>query len=290
MALQRAFIGFGEAAQAFAAGDWVARAAAFDIKTDSPESQAAKLADYAAVGVSGRETLADALEDAGLILSLVTADQALAAATSAAPVISPGALYCDMNSVAPDTKREAASRIDKVGGRYVDVAILAPVHPARLTVPLLLSGAAAEEAAEELARIGFTNIRVVGTEIGRASAIKMVRSIMVKGMEALTAEWILAAEAAGVRDEVIASLDASWSGTRWADKVDYNLDRMMIHGIRRAAEMEEVLKMLRALGAGGDITAATVRIQRAIGQRGLTPGPDLTAKLEQLLTKEGAES
>ena len=151
-----------------------------------------------------------------------------------------------MNSVAPDTKRAAAAAIEAAGGRYVDVAVMAPVHPRGRAVPLLVCGPHAEAARRALARCGFAQCpdrrRAASA---RASAIKMIRSVMVKGIEALTAECALAAEAAGVRDEVIASLDASWPGADWAERVDYNLDRMMIHGLRRAAEMEEVVEDAR---------------------------------------------
>jgi 3-hydroxyisobutyrate dehydrogenase-like beta-hydroxyacid dehydrogenase len=167
-----------------------------------------------------------------------------------------------MNSVAPGTKRSAARAVEAAGGRYVDVAVLAPVEPARLAVPLLLAGAAADEAMAALAQAGFTNLRVVGGEVGRASAIKMIRSVMVKGIEALTAEMMLAAEAAGVADEVLASLDASERPRPWPERAAYNLERMTTHGLRRAAEMEEAVRTLTALGVAPVMTEGTVHRQR----------------------------
>ena len=162
-----------------------------------------------------------------------------------------------MNSTAPETKREAAKLIDEAGGRYVDVAVMAPVDPARLAVPLLLSGPHAAGGAAMLNALGFTNTRVVAGDIGQASSIKMIRSIMVKGQEALTAEMMLAAQAAGIVDEVLSSL-----GDGWDVKAAYNLERMKIHGRRRAAEMEEVGKTLVALGVEPVMTRSTVRRQR----------------------------
>jgi 3-hydroxyisobutyrate dehydrogenase-like beta-hydroxyacid dehydrogenase len=147
------------------------------------------------------------------------------------------------------------------------VAILAPVNPARLDVPLLLSGAAAEDAAKLLARAGFRNIRVVGDEVGRASAIKMIRSVMVKGVEALTAEMMMAAQKAGVVDEVLASLDASEKPKPWAEKAAYNIERMVTHGARRAAEMEESAKTLEGLGIEPLMTTGTVARQREMAGR-----------------------
>lgn len=251
-----ALIGFGEAGSTFArAAGWEAEARAFDIDP----ARAAVMAD---LGVSGCTDRAEALDGAALVLSLVTADRAVAAARECAPFLAPGAVWCDMNSVAPETKREAAAVIEAAGARYVDVAVLAPVDPARLAAPLLVAGEAGEAAEALLRSAGFTNVRCVGKEIGRASAIKMIRSVMVKGIEALTAEMMLAAEAAGVTGEVLASLDASEKAKPWAERADYNIERMTTHGLRRAAEMEESAKTLRSLGVEPVMTEGTVTRQR----------------------------
>ncbi len=274
-------IGFGEAGATFArAGDWAAAAHIFDIKTDDPATRDAMLAAYADAGVTGAGSLDEALRDAGLLLSLVTADQALAVATAAARSIAPGALFCDLNSVAPQTKRAAAQAIEAAGGHYVDVAVMAPVDPARLAVPLLLSGAHSEAAQAKLRALGFTNSRIVGSDVGRACSIKMIRSVMVKGLEALTAECVLAAAQADVLDEVLASLDASEKAKPWDARADYNLDRMLVHGTRRAAEMEEVVRTLEDLGTGAAMTRGTVARQRAIGALGVKAVPEgLSAKI-----------
>lgn len=277
-------IGFGEAGRTFAkAGDWSAAAHVFDIKTDSERDGPDMRAHYADAGVTGCDSLAEAVGQSSMILSLVTADQALTVAEAVAGCIARGTLYCDMNSVAPQTKQAAAALIEAAGGNYVDVALMAPVNPARLAIPLLLSGGEAEAAAIRLDQLGFTNRRAVGASVGRASAIKMIRSVMVKGIEALTAECVVAAHAAGVLDEVLASLDASEKAMSWQTRADYNLDRMMIHGLRRAAEMEEVVKTLDGLGTGSVMTRGTVERQRAIGLLRIgAPGPNLNGKLLQL--------
>lgn len=252
-----ALIGFGEAGNTFAlAADWAGAAQVYDRATDVG-ADSPMFALYEDAGVSGRTSNADALQNAQTILSLVTADQAVEAAQTSAQSLLPGALYFDLNSVAPDTKREAAKAIEAAGGHYVDVAIMAPVNPARLAVSLLVSGEKADQGAELLREIGFMNVRAVGPEIGQASAIKMIRSIMVKGIEALTAEMMLGANAAGITDEVLASL-----GDAWASKAEYNLERMRTHGLRRAAEMEEVAKTLSALGVEPLMTGATIQRQR----------------------------
>lgn len=282
-----ALIGFGEAAAAFVEGLGPGRAfSAFDIKTQAAATRAAKLADYERSGVEGCETPEEALRGASLILSLVPADQALAAAEAACPGMIPGSIYCDMNSVAPDTKRAAAAKIEQAGGRYADVAVIAPVRPELARTPLLVSGPHPHAAAGALRDLGFERVDIVDGPVGAASAIKMIRSVMVKGIEALSAECFLAAHAAGVADAVIASLDASWPGADWRARADYNLDRMMVHGLRRAAEMEEVVKTLDALGTGSAMTRGTVERQRAIGSLRLTPPEGLDAKTSLILDRK----
>lgn len=270
-----ALIGFGEAARAFATDP--ARGvnfAAYDVKRDAKMCAA-----LAGAGVVGAERPEEALARAAAVLSLVTADQALAAAEHYAPHLSPGALWLDMNSVAPDTKRAAAVAVERRGGRYADVAVMAPVHPARRAVPLLVSGPHAGAAMDVLRTLDFTNVRVVEGEIGAASSVKMIRSVIVKGIEALSAECLLAAEAAGVRDEVLRSLDASDRAAPWRDRADYNLDRMLVHGTRRAAEMAEVVATLSALGISPVMSEGAVFWQRRMGALGVLPPDGLEAKL-----------
>lgn len=251
-----AIIGFGEAGSTFAsAARWGHAAAVFDV---DPVRRAAALE----MDVIAAPDAGTALAKAGIALSLVTAGSALAAAEQGALYLESGALWIDMNSVAPETKRAAAAVIEGTGGRYVDAAVLAPVDPAGMKVPILLSGEAAGEARIELAALGFVNVRIVGTDVGQASAIKMIRSVMVKGVEALTAEMMSAANAAGVADEVLSSLDASERSQPWATRATYHLERMATHGIRRAAEMEQAAITLRALGVEPIMTDGTIRRQR----------------------------
>lgn len=248
-------IGFGEAGSAFAnAGSWGDAARAYDVKD--------KQSEYLSAGVVGCPVLPDAIQNSPAIMSLVTAGQAESVAEAAAQCIKAGTLYFDMNSVAPNTKRAAAEYIQSAQGRYVDVAVMAPVHPAQLSVPLLLSGADATAGADVLFGLGFDNIRVVEGEIGKASSIKMIRSIMVKGIEALTAEMMLAAHEADVSEDVLQSL-----GSEWTKKSAYNLERMTTHGLRRAEEMEQVALTLDALGIEPLMTMGTIARQRGMANK-----------------------
>ena len=255
---QVALIGFGEAGERFArAGNWRGHSRGWDIK---PERRAL-MAQY---GVETANDAHGALSDAGVAISLVTADAALPAAREYAPLLPEGAIWCDMNSVSPETKQAAAAAVEADGGRYVDVAVMAPVDT-ELAVPILLAGVHAQAALELLTALGFSNVRIVGDEVGRAAAIKLIRSVMVKGIEALSAECAAAAHAAGVFDEVVASLDASDKHGNWADRIAYNLGRMELHGLRRSAEMEESTRTLEGLGVEPTMTRSTVQVQRAVG-------------------------
>ncbi|AXB80474.1 NAD(P)-dependent oxidoreductase [Novosphingobium sp. P6W] len=280
-----ALIGFGEAGSTFArAGAWGLRAAAFDMA-------ASRRALIRELNVTPCDSATQALSGATLVLSLVTADQALHVAHECAGLMPPEAVFCDMNSVAPGTKREAARSFAELGRRYVDVAVMALVNPAHMAVPLNISGPDALEAESLLRGAGFTRTNVVGDAIGRASAIKLVRSIMVKGIEALTAEMMLAADAEDVADAVLASLDASEKSITWAERADYNLDRMMVHGRRRAAEMAEAAQMLRDLGIEPVMTDGIVVRQQALGGLVIEPPPEgLAAKLAVITAPSKGEN
>ena len=200
-------IGFGEAASAFVEGWRKAVSlefAAFDIKTDdaSEDVRASKWQDYSRWGVAGAETPGGALAGARIVFSLVTADQALAAAKHAAPHLEPGAFYFDCNSCSPGTKRRAAEAVAQAGGRYVDTAVMAPVHPKLHRTPLLLSGPDVEEALALIGSLDMAASTVPGG-VGAASSNKMIRSVMVKGLEALVLECVLAGRKAGVDEAVL---------------------------------------------------------------------------------------
>jgi len=250
-----ALIGFGEAGSTFArAGEWGGQVRGWDIVAE-------RRAMMAECGMEAATDARAALEGAEIVLSLVTADSALPAARDYASLLPAGALWCDMNSVAPDTKRVAAEAVEAAGGSYVDVAVMAPVDKG-LAVPLLIAGTKADAARQMLEKLGFVSTRIVGEEVGRASAIKMIRSVMVKGLEALSSECAAAADAAGVFEEVMASLDASEKSLPWAERIAYNRERMATHGRRRAAEMEESAKTLLGLGIEPVMTRGTVLLQR----------------------------
>lgn len=266
-----AFIGFGEAGQAIASG-WreagVATIAAWDILFPKPEG--GRLRDAAAkVGVTCAGSAAEAVRGAELIVSAVTAASSVEAARSVKPHLTGKPFFLDINSVSPGRKQETATLLG-AAARYVDVAVLAPIHPARHRTAMLLAGPHAPDLAPVLAALE-ARAGIAGAETGAAAAIKMVRSVMIKGIEALTLECFLAAARAGVIDEVAASMKNNYPGLDWAKIVPYNLERMAAHGERRAAEMEESADTLRELGVEPLMTMATVKRQREMGRIGQQP-------------------
>lgn len=282
------FVGFGEAAQAFVSGWALERPdqiRAYDVKSDWPANKTGIKESYRRSGVNGQAHLADALAAAQVIFCTVTANRALEAAEAGAPDIVPGALWLDCNSCAPDTKRRAAAVIEQAGGRYADVAVMAAVHPRKHLVPLLVSGPHAKAACLVLTGLKMRPT-IAGDTVGQASSIKMIRSVMIKGLEALTAECFLAARKAGVEEQVIASLEASDPDIKWRDRGAYNLGRMMVHGTRRAAEMREVAVTVDALGLAGRMSAATALWQDEIAASVVEPGEaDLIARADRLLAR-----
>lgn len=279
-----AFIGFGEAGRAFC--DSLRRAeprlafAAHDLRRDDEMRAAMQARGVACAGDS-----ADAAAGADWIVSAVTADQAGIAARKAASHLAAWQLFVDINSVAPATKRANAAAIAASGAGYLDMAVMAPVHPRGHATPVLVAGAALAEAGPVLDRLGF-DWQAAGDEPGAATAIKMVRSVFVKGLEAITVEALLAARASGCLETVLASLSASYPGLGWPDIAAYHLERTLRHGARRAAEMEESAATLRALGLQGGLASAIAAVQAEQGRAGAGGmSGDLAADLDLTLAR-----
>jgi 3-hydroxyisobutyrate dehydrogenase-like beta-hydroxyacid dehydrogenase len=205
----------------------------------------------------------DAARGADVAFAAVTADSNLDAARDAAPGLNAGQFYVDLNSVSPKRKREAAQIVGQ-RARFVGMAVMAPIHPLRHKTPVLVSGPGAAGIVPVLRGCGM-DIEDVGADPGAATAIKMVRSVMIKGFAALMQECFLAARRAGVEERIVASLTQSFPMLDWANLVDYNMERMATHGIRRAAEMREVCETLEELGVEPALTRGTVVREQRTG-------------------------
>jgi 3-hydroxyisobutyrate dehydrogenase-like beta-hydroxyacid dehydrogenase len=275
-----AIIGFGEVGQILAQ-DLVAAgceaAGVWDPKLGQPDS----IPSQAAVGPYRPASDApDAVRGAQLIISAVTAEQGLQAALSVGGGVAPGAFFLDINSVSPGVKRQSAEAVAAAGGRYVEAAVMTAVPPHRIKSPMLLGGPHAAAFLEMAAPLGF-NAKVYSDEIGKASAVKMCRSVMIKGMEALITESLLSARRLGVERDVLASLGETLPVPDWEVFARYMITRSLQHGKRRAEEMREVAR-----------TVAEAHVQplmsRSIAERqdiaaGLGQGVDLKQDLDGIL-------
>lgn len=247
-----ALIGFGEAAQAMANGlakePAVTALSAFDIRFADAAQAGNLLSQAEARRVKAHADLKDALAGADIVLSLVVGSAAVKVGEAAGQHLKPGQIFIDLNSISPDAKKRVAEALAKGGSAdFVEGAVMARVPPYEHKVPILLAGAAAERAAEILTRAGM-EIEAVGTEIGQACAVKMIRSIIVKGVEALLIESLTAAEKAGVRERILDSISETFPGLDWRQTATYYIGRTQQHGARRVTEMKEAAATLESLG------------------------------------------
>ena len=222
------------------------RVAAYDLKLGN--DQAGALRDHASAhGVALAASHLDLAAQADFIVSAVTASQAVAVAQACAPALKRGAWFLDFNSASPGAKRRAADLVDGGGGRYVEGAVMTSIPPYRIKVPLLLGGAGAATLAPLLVELGF-DAKVASEELGVASAVKMCRSVMIKGLEAMVIESFTTARAYGVEDAVLASLAETFPGINWEKQGAYFFQRVIEHGRRRSEEVREVAETVREVG------------------------------------------
>ena len=258
------FVGFGEEGSTIAAGlrsAGIDRLFAYDIKTNAPDA-GPRIRQRA--GVSGTTLVESSRELArasDVVFSTVTSSAALDAARQTAPFLEARHFYADLNSVSPALKQAIGNVIDAAGSRFVEAAVMAPVAPYGHRVPMLLGGPSAPAFASAMTPYGMRLEVLAASAIGGAAAVKMCRSIVVKGLEALMCECVLAARPYDADQHVFASLDESFPGLDWKKLADYMVGRVVVHGERRAREMEEVAETLRAIGVEPIMAEAAARRQ-----------------------------
>ena len=242
-------IGYGEVGRILAE-DLRARGiavSAYDLKLAQPGTATALRAHAAEHGVRLADSAADVGAGADLLISAVTASQTVAAAQAACAGLAQQAFFLDFNSASPGAKAQAADAVGAAGGRYVEGAVMTSVPPYRIRVPLLLGGPDARALEAPLAAIGF-DAHVASDRLGVASATKMCRSVMIKGLEAMVIESFTTARHYGVEDALIASLKETFPGVDWERQAAYFFQRVIEHGRRRAEEMREAAQTVREAG------------------------------------------
>ena len=278
MELTIGFVGFGEAGFNIAKGlksAGLTRISAFDINRDTPglgEKIRQRAAETGTPLVDSAKDLACAAE---ILFSTVTCARSLEAARQTAPFLQPRHIYADLNSVSPALKQEIEGVITASGAGFVEAAVMSPVPPHGHRAPMLLGGKAASRFAELMTPYGM-RLEVISEKVGAAAAAKMFRSIVVKGLEALMFECVLAAAPYGADERVFSSLSESFPGIDWQKLANYMVGRVVVHGERRAREMEEVAQTLRTLGIEPIMAEAAARRQEWCAELGISSafGPD----------------
>ncbi len=243
--------GYGEVGKTFSAGlkdkPGISAMGAWDLKFADAALQQAELAHAAAAGVAAQGGMQALCEASDLVISAVTASNTLAVAREAALYIRPGSIFLDLNSASPGTKAKAAALVDAAGAHYVEAGVMTSVPPYGIRVPMLLGGRQAQPLAALLVSWGM-DAKAVSEELGVASAIKMCRSVMIKGLEALVIESYATARRYGVEDHVLPTLAETFPSIDWHRQGAYFFSRVVQHGRRRAEEMREAANTVDEAG------------------------------------------
>lgn len=258
----------------------------FEDSCSAPSESAAII-----TAVNACASVAEAARGSELIISAVTPDQCLAGAEQIAPALESGAWYLDLNSVSPGTRQRTATCITDAGGLYVECAVMGPIHPLGVATPMLLGGPHAAAFGPAAAALGFDAAGFFSAEIGRASAAKMCRSVMIKGMEALITEALLPARHYGVETIVLDSLQNLMPGVDWTQHARYLIERTLQHGARRSAEMEQAAHTLTEAGVEPLMTRACVTRQaQAANHAAAADQHELGALLDHMLAPRAKRS
>lgn len=254
-------IGFGEVGKIFATGfkaKDVGKVCAWDLKFADAALAQSELAAASEAGIDACASAAELCARSQLVISAVTASSTLAVAQEAAPHLRAGGWFLDLNSASPGTKQRAAHAVEAAGAHYVEAGVMTSVPPYGIAVPMLLGGAKARDLAALLAPLGF-DATFVSERIGIASATKMSRSIMIKGLEALVIESYTTARRYGVEDAMLATLAETFPGIDWPKQGAYFFSRVAQHGRRRAEEMREAAVTVREAGFEPTMAAAVAQ-------------------------------
>ena len=247
-----AVVGYGEVGKIFSIGllgkPNVTSVSAWDLKFVDPKLSAEQLEHAKKNGINAQLSIDEACADADVVISAVTASNTLDVAVAAAPFLKQGSLFLDLNSASPGTKQEAAAVVDGRGAFYVEAGVMTSVPPYGIKVPILLGGEKSEGLAQILNEWGM-DAKSISFKLGIASAIKMSRSIMIKGLEALVVEAYSTARFYGVEDYFLPTLVETFPQIDWSTQGAYFFSRVVQHGKRRSEEMRESARTVSETGA-----------------------------------------
>lgn len=287
-AFSACLLGFGEVGQTLTRDlrVRVAQLTTWDLKFADGSSAPSRAA--AELDVLMAPDAQQAVAGADLVISAVTAAQIGDAARSVAPHLKPGAYYFDLNSTSPSAKNDAAVIIDSAGGRFVEAAIMSPISPRHAASPMLLGGPHAAAFLPLAQTLGFTGAEMFSVKLGAASAAKMCRSVIVKGLEALLLESLLTARQHDVDDAVLDSLYSLFPSDDWRDTARYMVSRALTHGRRRAEEMREAARTVSEVGLSSRMSSACADWEDWASRHSTAAShPDIQAMLDALLAARG---
>lgn len=240
----------------------------FDIKFDDKEFSESLMLRAKEQGVTVQEDLRSLVVNNDIILSIVTGEAAIHVVRECLPFLEKGKVFVDMNTLSPRKKMLMGEMIEKKGGSFVEVAILGAIASYGFKSPMLVCGERADQFVDLLANMSF-NVTFLSNEIGKASYMKMLRSVFAKGVEALLLEMLVAAKRCDLVEPLMGAIVEHMDGSSFYDIANTWLTTNAIHAERRTEEMEHVIETLNELNMKPIMAEATRDRLRTSVQSGL---------------------
>jgi len=262
------FIGFGEAAYCLSMGIHEQNAVpiyAYDSMESNPAKGDIIRKRAKESGVTLLPMAGDVAKKADVLIAAVPSSYTLGVCKEVVGFLQKGQVYADVSASTPAVKKEIWSMLEPRGVLFVDAAVLGSLPQNRHKAPITASGNGAQAFSNLMTPLGM-RITLAGDRAGAASAIKLVRSIFMKGIAACIYEMLQGGDAYDVSDEVVASVSESLDGIPFTEHMKRLVTGTAIHADRRGAEVEGSIKMLEECGLDASISAATVRKHKLIGE------------------------
>lgn len=223
-------------------------------------------------GVRRFDDPSEAVRDAQAVFALTAASDAETAITQALNTIPEGALYADFATAPAGLKKRLAAHAAGRDLAFADVALLAIVPGNGIRATALVSGTGAERFVDLMRPLGMP-VEALSGEAGDAATRKLLRSVMMKGLAAVTIEALRAAQAAGCTDWLWDNLAAEITRAD-ARTLARLVKGSKQHALRRLHEMEASRALLEELGVEPLMTRSTVESLRRIPGEGLPRVPE----------------
>ncbi|MFB0505610.1 MAG: DUF1932 domain-containing protein [Thermodesulfobacteriota bacterium] len=264
-------VGYGEAGQAIAQGlcsNKGSSISVFDIKFNDEEFRESLRLKAQEQGVIVEEDMGSLIGNNVIILSVVTGEVATQVVRDSLPFIKEGKVYVDMNTVSPREKILMGELIEQKGGSFIEVAILGAIASYGFKSPMLVCGKRGNQLVNLLGNMGF-NVTFVSKEIGKASYLKMLRSVFAKGVEALLLEMLVGAKRCDLVQPLMDTIVEHMDGSSFQEIANTWITTNVVHAERRTEEMEYVIETLNELNVKPIMAEAVRNRLRTSSQSGL---------------------